>query len=340
MSTIFVTQNSSGIVRSSWNKSSSDSSREHQRCRYYYRLESENSSLSDGDTESVSSLQEKETDVAQDTSDTESESPTVITDDEYEVEVQCRSASSSENKLQTSDSEDIILAAATAVICKKNIDNWITDVEYSTSTSSSSNEDNVSSHIDYSTCLLCKRANNSLYPYCEKCYQNRKSTFPPRPRKRLRKKRTSFASKTVLSQDSGVGSSQDMQSIELEQIVEPKPGTSKDTSVQPIINRKRQHSDITQSIVEVKKLKSATVLPQGQPNCSSSSSTSVSIKSTKSEPELCMFCNNAPKDSIFLHGNKAHLCCCYSCAKKTFKSFRRCPICNGVVNKVIKIFSR
>lgn len=59
----------------------------------------------------------------------------------------------------------------------------------------------------------------------------------------------------------------------------------------------------------------------------------------KENSELCIFCNNAPKDSIFLHTNIAHQCCCYKCAKRTLNTIKRCPICNRSVNKVVKIYT-
>lgn len=59
----------------------------------------------------------------------------------------------------------------------------------------------------------------------------------------------------------------------------------------------------------------------------------------KENSELCIICNNAPKDSIFLHTNIAHQCCCYKCAKRTLYTIKRCPICNRSVNKVVKIYT-
>lgn len=58
----------------------------------------------------------------------------------------------------------------------------------------------------------------------------------------------------------------------------------------------------------------------------------------ESEIELCIFCNSAPKDSIFVHGKMAHHCSCYPCAKKTLSSIGRCPLCNAGVEKVLRMF--
>lgn len=65
---------------------------------------------------------------------------------------------------------------------------------------------------------------------------------------------------------------------------------------------------------------------------------SENLKTSNSEnSELCMFCQNAPKDAIFLHTKVAHQCCCYKCAKRTIKTRKRCPICNVTVNKVYRV---
>lgn len=63
------------------------------------------------------------------------------------------------------------------------------------------------------------------------------------------------------------------------------------------------------------------------------------MQNEKENSELCIICNNAPKDSIFLHTNIAHQCCCYRCAKRTLYTIKRCPICNRSVNKVVKIYT-
>lgn len=54
--------------------------------------------------------------------------------------------------------------------------------------------------------------------------------------------------------------------------------------------------------------------------------------------EICIFCNTTPINAGFLHGNIAHRCCCYTCAKKTWKTIKRCPMCNRKVNKVIRVY--
>lgn len=65
--------------------------------------------------------------------------------------------------------QDMILAAAAAVICDSSLEKWITDCEES---DNSSLDDSAISRSDFSTCAQCKSINvNPLYRYCEKCYQ-------------------------------------------------------------------------------------------------------------------------------------------------------------------------
>ncbi|XP_055635105.1 E3 ubiquitin-protein ligase Mdm2-like isoform X2 [Toxorhynchites rutilus septentrionalis] len=52
----------------------------------------------------------------------------------------------------------------------------------------------------------------------------------------------------------------------------------------------------------------------------------------------CMFCLSEPKNSVFVHSNFVHLCCCYKCAVKIWKQRKACPICNCKVKNVMKLF--
>ncbi|XP_066256843.1 E3 ubiquitin-protein ligase Mdm2-like isoform X4 [Euwallacea similis] len=367
-----------------------------------YRLESESSKTSEEDTESVCSLQAKDTDFVKDTSDTESKSSS-NSGDEYEVEVEYDVDSLSENddiEISTTDSERMMLAAAAAAICDRSLEAWITDAEDSDSTSL---EEPSVGRSDFSTCVQCKGENlNPLYRYCEKCFQDRKKYFPPRPRRRRRKKpQTSEPSQesvkldmlkyclSGLSQDSGVSSNQDCPSLGLDRIVIPDhlqlPGTSKTEDNTPTISiplenqtasfktdlalkRKRQSSESSLSDVDIIKkpkpeqhtsdlgseISSTSSFTSTMLNIGGDTGETSGVSSNKpsptsslignsegsaSESELCIFCNSAPKNSIFLHTNIAHRCCCYPCAKKTLKSTKRCPICNLSVNKVVRIFT-
>ncbi|KAJ8964733.1 hypothetical protein NQ317_017623 [Molorchus minor] len=74
MSTLALETNS-GSWRKRSREEDTSSQLDRKRPRYYYfRLESESSKASEEDTESICSLQDKETDVVRDTSDTDSKS--------------------------------------------------------------------------------------------------------------------------------------------------------------------------------------------------------------------------------------------------------------------------
>ncbi|CAH1173509.1 unnamed protein product [Phaedon cochleariae] len=390
---------------------------------YYYRLESESSKASEEDTESVYSLQDRETDICRDTTDTDTDSKADISDqDEYELfEYEVASLSGSDNGSignSSSGSEDhMFLAAAVEAICDSSLETWITDCEESDN--SSSLDDSFITRSGFSRCVQCKSENdNPLYRYCEKCFQqscrqckmrktykcftlcischkDRKKFFPPRPKgnKKTRKptKKKSHPDAPVkldllrsclsgLSQDSGIGSSQECPPLGLDQIIVPdehlRPGTSskpnlinaEDVKVPPQPNltiaevkapsqptpvtttpkRKRDLSESSLSDFEIVK-KSKPQRPKtlalsqsselGSEASASSFSSTTTEKSTSDTSELCIFCNSAPKDSIFLHTNVAHQCCCYRCAKRTLHTIKRCPICNRSVNKVVRIFT-
>ncbi|CAG9856479.1 unnamed protein product [Phyllotreta striolata] len=217
---------------------------------YYYRLASESSKGSEEDTESVYSLQGRETDLAKDTTDTDEKSDS---DDEYEViEYEVASLSESDHGIlgttetdsDISDSE-VYIAAIDAVF-DSSVETWITDCEES---DNSSLDDSVETRLGFSTCVQCKFQNdNPLYRYCEKCFQtckqckkfktykcfplcidchkDRKKLYPPRPRATKKSKRKQRAEPPVKldtlrsclsglsSQDSGLGSSSSSSSQE------------------------------------------------------------------------------------------------------------------------------
>lgn len=52
--------------------------------------------------------------------------------------------------------------------------------------------------------------------------------------------------------------------------------------------------------------------------------------------ELCILCCDRPRNAIFIHGNLSHQACCYPCAKITFNTFHRCPVCNQKIEKIVK----
>lgn len=146
------------------------------------------------DSSTYGSLNCCETDICRDSSDTESNSSftsgeigATIKVVEYEV----ASASNSED-LFTNDSssgtDDFILAAVARAICNTSkCSSEFADTEEDSSETDTT-YDSEFSLADYWVCVKCKnKQNNPMFRYCEKCYQIRKTHFPPRPR--LRKSR-------------------------------------------------------------------------------------------------------------------------------------------------------
>nr|CAD7423333.1 unnamed protein product [Timema monikensis] len=193
---------------------SSDSDEDYasKRSRYpvYIKLECE--SYHSEASESIHSVQEKETDFAHDTSDLSSH--TELSDDgavgQNQVEYEVVTASEDGIPEISSESDDALelCVAATAAIVQNNSD--LAD----TSGDDSPSGDPELSLADYWTCCMCKtKKNNPMYRYCEKCFRLRKNFCPPRPsrlkkrtarNKRLKQKLTkssSFCSTVILTSD-------------------------------------------------------------------------------------------------------------------------------------------
>lgn len=235
-------------------------------------------------------------------------------------------------------------------------------------------------------------------------YQVRKSFFPPRPRKHKKSKENESASQKdpvkleslqsclsgLSSQDSGIGSSQEFPSLQLDKIVVPEHLTSgnlsdnKNSSAECSDRRKRQYSESSLSeFEEVKNVKrnktecNDVQLGQNAIAVTHENELAVKTKIVSSEEvdtenvssvsksqdrvsgngevkegddnlarhllpehkELCIMCNSNPKNSIFLHGRIAHMCCCYKCAIRTWGMNKRCPVCNCKVRNVVKVFT-
>lgn len=71
---------------------------------------------------------------------------------------------------------------------------------------------------------------------------------------------------------------------------------------------------------------------------SHSSDLSETIVNSENSLGFCIFCLSEPKNSVFVHSNFVHLCCCYKCAIKVWKQRKACPICNCKVKNVMKLF--
>lgn len=161
-----------------------------------------------------------------------------------------------------------------------------------------------------------------------------------------------------LSQDSGIGSSQEFSSLCLDKIVIPKHldnNTPSTSTVESSSSRKRQISESSLSEeyevqtskrqkhvkeVEKKENKGNGVLLNENDNKERTTEKDDSVKGSLPElKEICIMCNVKPKNSVFLHGRIAHMCCCYKCAMKTWKTVKRCPICKRKVSNVVRVFT-
>ncbi|VEN55661.1 unnamed protein product [Callosobruchus maculatus] len=285
------------ITGASWRKRHHDDDKtslpmdlKRPRC-YYFRLESESSKASEEDTESVYSLQGRETDVVKDTTDTDSKSDDEH-GDEFVIEYEVASLTESDNESNSSSGSelvaaDMILAAAAAAICDSSLETWITDVEESDN--SSLEEPSPVGTKGFSTCAQCRARNdNPMYRYCEQCFQDRKRFFPPRPRgkaKRTKKKKqeetpikeppvkldtlrsclSGLAQESGIgSQDSGISSSQDWPLLDLDQIVVPethlKTGTSSTSTVTTLEKSEKSEEVVLSPSIKRKRYESESSL--------------------------------------------------------------------------------
>lgn len=169
-----------------------------------------------------------------------------------------------------------------------------------------------------------------------------------------------------LSQDSGVGSSQECRSsqecpsLQLEKIVVPShlTTTAPTGNVLDAVstnNRKRKSSESSLSefeeskkpklekkrdtIDDVQVTKSSKDVEKNEQRSLDSNEVSQPRVSDQKHSELCIMCNINPKNSIFLHGSIGHMCSCYKCAIRTWGINKRCPLCNCKARNVIKVFT-
>ena len=53
-------------------------------------------------------------------------------------------------------------------------------------------------------------------------------------------------------------------------------------------------------------------------------------------PDLCMFCQERPRNATFIHGRLGHQVGCYPCTKRCWRTQANCPVCKRRVEKIIK----
>lgn len=61
------------------------------------------------------------------------------------------------------------------------------------------------------------------------------------------------------------------------------------------------------------------------------------MKSAEDSNTICQICCDLEKDAAFVHGNSAHFLCCYTCCKTIFEEKGRCPYCNRIIEKIVKV---
>ncbi|XP_055635121.1 E3 ubiquitin-protein ligase Mdm2-like isoform X3 [Toxorhynchites rutilus septentrionalis] len=156
----------------------------------------------DSDEDYYNSFNEQETDVCHDSSDisdtdTESQYSSVSQHSLNEpgdtittmqvVEFEVASVTESESCLSeetSSGTDDYVLAAfAQAVADNSSVSEFALLAD--TEESDDQTWDSDFTPADYWKCVKCNnKQNNPMYRYCERCYQVRKSLFPPRPKQK------------------------------------------------------------------------------------------------------------------------------------------------------------
>lgn len=146
------------------------------------------------DESTYDSFHNFETDVCRDTSDDE-KSISASSDDEFSldiVEYDVPSDSEDDNAVYSTASsgteEDYRCFVKKIKVVEYEFNQTDSDDEYILADTSSDSDGSVDPELgpaDYWCCLRCKNpSNNPMYSFCEKCFQERRELFPPRPRGR------------------------------------------------------------------------------------------------------------------------------------------------------------
>ncbi|RVE41852.1 hypothetical protein evm_013496 [Chilo suppressalis] len=153
-------------------------------------------------TETVFSVQGKETDFVQDSSDTEMGSDAdkdveyePVTESEGEAPISTDSSGETDNEVKTAwgGTDEAGYKGEELQLADSEAGSYVSDSE-------------LDLHA-YWTCARCRSVNdNTRYRYCTKCFKVRKNFFPPRPRRKDKRSAATTDAPIVLSQDSGVDS--------------------------------------------------------------------------------------------------------------------------------------
>ncbi|XP_072932444.1 E3 ubiquitin-protein ligase Mdm2-like [Epargyreus clarus] len=320
-------------------------------------------------TETVFSIQDRETDFLRDTSDTEwcdSDEGRIV---EFEPDTAPEEEGLVDGDSSGNSDNEIISTKVIEILVRDD-----GDLELADSERSGDSDGEIGFH-DYWKCAQCRAENNNpLYRYCEKCFKERKNFFPPRP-KRKHKLDTRIDSETIsrtLSQDSGVETvansqefSQDL-TPDLSQDLTPDLGQDQvdgpsrpkhsENRLSDVLNRnhkrRAESADRKNKRIKVDYSGSETDSEKDEPviqplvKMISDPSLTVEPESLNQKPitlqekldtdNLCIMCYSEPKSGVFVHGRIAHICCCYKCARQVWAKAKRCPVCNCKVSNVLR----
>ncbi|XP_013189514.2 E3 ubiquitin-protein ligase Mdm2 isoform X1 [Amyelois transitella] len=273
-------------------------------------------------TETILSIQGRETDFVADTTDTES------LDSDRDLEYEPASETDDDEQVFTAtsgdDSEEEIIK--TKVITVTMGDSG--EVEFADSEHTDANDtDSEIDMLGFERCALCHSTElDSFYRYCDKCFKVRKNLFPPRPKRKKKRKVSKDTGDLLrcLSQDSGFESHS--------QKTDNGEGFSADPHKLACRKRRTDSIDSILSEPETKRRKSTVV----QPLIKTMSEPPTEMSKISGKDNLCITCCVEPKSGVFAHGKIAHICCCYRCAVKIWTTSKRCPICNCKVNNVLR----
>ncbi|CAH0549278.1 unnamed protein product [Brassicogethes aeneus] len=370
-------------------KSSSNEDNKKPKLLNYYRLATESSNNSG--SESVHSIQDRETDIVQDTSDTETAPSSSHNDVGIEYDLVSLPEVPPSQSFSSTNSEG------------KNLGLTLAQLMFNTTIGKKGRT------TVFNTCLKCKCWNsNNLYRYCFRCFQERKRSFPPRPKGFKKRKNTNNIEKkaifppqrTLPKVDSKLYSdisdeplkdsdtTDKLYSDINDNMTNDSDIPNRNSDIRPENsdndNKEPQNSEIDYKLTEqdLKLLETAYEILENNyqvfegdfqvPDANKSNSvgerkvwgirfkntdedykvyvaemadenaknsddrnekftqtknsdTDSKFTQTDSDVDLCMFCHSAPKNGIFLHTNMAHMCCCYTCAKKNAQPEEKVP---------------
>ncbi|XP_022124600.2 protein Mdm4-like [Pieris rapae] len=197
-------------------------------------------------TETIFSIQGKETDFVRDTSDTD-----FVSDGEYEpiTDTEDDGLNSGNSSCQSDD--DIITTKVLEVSVGDDGELQLADSEQ---TLTDDDDSEIDLH-DYWLCAQCQTKNNNpRYRYCEKCFKVRRDFFPPRPKQKHRRKNrleTDILRPQSSNSDINAKNLPDSQAksltlskVDPTNVPEPFPSSLQDSGVESAINSQDLSQDV------------------------------------------------------------------------------------------------